>query len=132
MTYSYTPKLFLWLLLIGWAALIFYSSTAYCPPEFQKAIFLDKIIHFFQYGLLGWLLFKALRTTWVNLSFSKIFLSVLLTGFFYGVVIECCQYFLPFRNFSFLDMGANLLGLIVPRQLNNSCIQSLNQILKIK
>jgi VanZ family protein len=132
MTYKYTSKFFLYLFVIGWAVFIFYSSTAIFPLEHKKVVFSDKIIHFFQYGILAWLLFKTINTNFINLSFRRIFLLVLLIGFFYGVGIECYQYFLPFRSFSFLDMGANLLGLIVPRQLNNSCIQSLNQILKIK
>lgn len=113
MNYKHVPKFFIWLLLIGWVVFIFYSSTTYCPPEFQEVIFLDKIIHFFQYGILALLLFKAIKAIFVDLSLWKIFLLVLLTGFLYGAGIECRQYFLPFRNFSFLDMGANLLGLIV-------------------
>lgn len=117
MTYKYTSKFFLWLFVIGWTVFIFYSSTANFPLGLKKVIFLDKIIHFFQYGLLAWLLFKTINTNFVNLSFRRIFLLVLLIGFFYGVGIECYQYFLPFRSFSFLDMGANLLGLIVGSRL---------------
>ena len=31
----------------------------------------------------------------------------------YGVLIECIQYFLPYREFSFLDMVGNTVGLII-------------------
>jgi len=32
--------------------------------------------------------------------------------FLYGVMIECVQYFLPYRSFSLLDMLADALGII--------------------
>lgn len=31
--------------------------------------------------------------------------------FWYGLFIECIQYFLPYREFSLLDLGADLFGL---------------------
>ena len=31
--------------------------------------------------------------------------------FFYGIMIECIQYFLPYRSFSLLDMLADALGI---------------------
>jgi VanZ family protein len=106
-----TYKFFSWLLLFGWAGFIFYSSIIYRPPKILGIFFLDKIIHFFQYGLLAYLFFKAINTTF-EFTLRRISFLVITIGFLYGVIIECLQYPLPYRSFSFLDIGANLLGLI--------------------
>ena len=33
--------------------------------------------------------------------------------FFYGIMIECIQYFLPYRSFSLLDIFADTLGIVI-------------------
>lgn len=112
MSHRFRFKFFLWMLTFGWAAVIFYSSVAYIPSDFPSIAHLDKVIHFLEYGLLGWLFFKAIKTTAVNLSPARAFLAVIGIGFLYGAGIECYQHTLDHRGFSFFDMGANLLGLI--------------------
>ena len=33
--------------------------------------------------------------------------------FSYGILIECIQYFLPYRSFSLLDIAADTLGIVI-------------------
>lgn len=64
----------------------------------------DKILHSLNYALLytlGWLAFPGVVFQW------RLFVNL----FFYGVLIEVLQYFLPHRQMEFWDVVANALGL---------------------
>ena len=64
----------------------------------------DKLSHaaaFFALSLLLDFSFPASKFDW------KKYLPLL----FYGIMIECIQYFLPYRSFSLLDMLADALGI---------------------
>jgi len=65
----------------------------------------DKALHFFTYLFLV-ILIKNVHT---RLSY----LTCVLICCNYSFIIECIQYFMPNRQFDFLDMLANLLGTIL-------------------
>ena len=65
----------------------------------------DKALHFFTYLFLV-ILMKNVHT---RLSY----LTCVLICCNYSFIIECIQYFMPNRQFDFLDMLANLLGTIL-------------------
>lgn len=68
--------------------------------------FLDKIAHFFIYFLLSFLI--------VNTLFLGKSRHPYLYGFSYafvlGLIIECAQFFLPYRSFELSDLACNFLG----------------------
>jgi VanZ family protein len=72
---------------------------------------LDKLGHFSAYGLLSWLVLKALYQTgrWsCRLVLSAIGLVVI-----YGIALEFVQWgFFPYRFFEVWDMIANIIGTI--------------------
>ena len=65
----------------------------------------DKALHFFTYLFLV-ILIKNVHT---RLSY----LTCVLICCNYSFIIECIQYFMPNRQFDFLDMLANLLGTVL-------------------
>ena len=91
------------------AALIFYASSlpgsVFPSSPFYSA---DKVLHLGAYTMLGYLVARALGyhghagRTLVVLACSLCFL--------YGVSDEVHQAFVPGRNPSFMDLGADVLG----------------------
>ena len=75
--------------------------------EFQesKTLLYDKYIHFFVYSFLSFLVFKA------SLSFKKILLFIGLISL--GIFIELLQNVSGLRNFEYMDIIANSLGILV-------------------
>ena len=86
------------------------TSLLVFPPEwfFGSDIRLperltDKGIHFFVFTLL---------TIWVCGQLPS-FIKVLMYISFYGIIIECIQYFSPDRTYELFDILANELGVIL-------------------
>ena len=81
---------------------------------------IDKIGHFIAYAIL------LLSAFW---SFSKIFkgnkinikqiIILGLTCFIYGLIIECFQHFIPYRDFDAFDLIANTSGIAFGTYLIN-------------
>lgn len=102
-----TSKLFrYWLPVFLYAALIFYFSSlpsTFVPPLFAG---FDKIVHFFEYLPLGFLVSRAL-----DAGFKKnIFLITLSLVFFYGLSDEIHQLFVATRQFSLMDLTFDIIG----------------------
>lgn len=101
-----------WLLAIGYAGLIFLGSSFPIPPlPLQKAISADKIIHFIEYAILAYLLYRAcyhstglVQTRAPNLS---LLLSVL-----YAFSDEWHQLYVPGRQTSEWDFLFDALGAV--------------------
>jgi VanZ family protein len=75
--------------------------------------FMDKVFHFFVFGVLGVLTARGLRNV-KNRRISDNYLSfTLLICAIYGALDEIHQYFVPGRHFSLGDMIADILGVIV-------------------
>ncbi|MBT1702225.1 VanZ family protein [Chryseosolibacter indicus] len=71
----------------------------------------DKYVHFFIFGLL--VILSAHGLTKSNLIKNKIpkpLLVAVVYSFVLGILIEVLQLFVPGRNFSFLDVVANSIG----------------------
>lgn len=103
------PTLFkYWLPPVIYAAFIFYLSslpgTAYRPPFFAA----DKVFHLGEYGVLGYLLARALGH--YNLKRKILFITAVAICFAYGISDELHQFFVPSRCTSFLDVIADGIG----------------------
>ena len=101
---------FLFLLLaLGWAGVLYYLSAqpgTDTPPLFMHQ---DKIMHFFAFGLLGFLTMGAIRTRGRTHHNWQVWLIVLLVGL-YGMVDEFHQHFVPGRDASIYDIAADMAG----------------------
>ena len=97
-----------WLPLFIYAALIFYLSslpgTAY-PHLFFSA---DKLLHLGEYGILGYLLARALGQ--YQLKRRVLFMTAVSICFVYGVSDELHQFFVPNRCSSIVDIIADVTG----------------------
>ena len=94
-----------------WALLILIACT--CRVQTDSGIdldipFLDKIVHFGMYLILGALATFELRR--ITTYYYKYIVKLLIICVLYGIFIEVVQYFLPWRGFEFADMIADGLG----------------------
>ena len=71
---------------------------------------MDKIVHFVLYGVTAVMLYRILRARY---SAKRSVLYSISASAFYGALLECVQFFLPYRSFSMADMAANTLGAAV-------------------
>lgn len=99
-----------WVPTIGYCLLIFVLSSkskgVYMPSPFG----VDKVAHFVEYGVLGFLLARLIAN--VQSTFSKGFLLglVVILATLYGISDEVHQAFVPGRNASPWDVAADGLG----------------------
>jgi VanZ family protein len=102
--------LFFWLPAVFYAAFIFYlsslSPTRPLPFSFSGS---DKIIHFFEYLGLAFLMIRALHNE-TRLPLPARFLAAFLLAAAYGVTDEFHQYFVPGRDCSGFDLLADIAG----------------------
>lgn len=93
----------LWLVLFG--LLLFLSVT-----ELDERVSLfpnvDKLYHLGYYSMLALLWAFATREKWIVMAGCLFMLHS-------GILIESLQYYLPARSFSFLDIIANITGLVL-------------------
>ena len=108
---AYRHFLKFWLPVYLYAGLIFfYSSLSSPPPLAPKILYGDKLLHFVEYAILGYLIARAAK----NSSFSKLRTNfrifAVCAAFVYGVSDEFHQYFVPGREVEILDVLANGAG----------------------
>jgi len=102
-----------WMPVCAYAGLIFYLSSQSHPEEDLPSFvlsFSDKALHLVEYAVLGGLCYRALRWgtngSWANAAFP---LAVLFASL-YGISDEIHQSFVPFRESSWLDWLADVIG----------------------
>jgi len=90
-----------------WLVLAVAMGLALLPvPEAQPAPpGADKIGHGLLFAFLYWL---AWRSSWGSFAGGSLGLLAGLMG--YGLLMECLQFLVGYREFSVADMGANLVG----------------------
>lgn len=103
---------------IVWAGLIFTGSSI---PGFSTpplGLFsLDKIAHFFEFGIFGFLLARAM-TAWPRIKGpEKTILFASLTGISWALLDEFHQMFVRGRNASVYDFLADALGVLAAQFL---------------
>jgi VanZ family protein len=100
------------LILIAWLILVISLSVLPVPNiRIKTELPLDTIVHFLLYGITAILSFRAFRLwLWEK---GYIVLFSIFFSFFWGLLLEFVQMFLPYRSFSLADIGANAIGAIV-------------------
>lgn len=105
-------RLSLWVGVFAYAALIFWgSSRSWSLPRVGPGVDISPLLHAVEFGILGALIFLALRDGGVHL-FRARRLAVALT-LLYGVSDEIHQMMVPGRHPSVIDLLADGLGALV-------------------
>jgi hypothetical protein len=89
---------YIWLGLIS-GFYVFFTLKLWANPE--------EAIHFIEYGLLGFFLFRALRH---HIGDKSIYLAAFLVGTLVGIFDEILQWIVPGRYFDLRDVGLNALS----------------------
>jgi VanZ family protein len=97
-----------------YAGLIFFlSSQSQFPEEFPSFFAFDKVVHFVEYYIFGWLLYRWFSSPdWVW-GRRGVLLMTLLVGIGYAVGDEWHQSFVPGRDASFFDALFDAAGIAV-------------------
>jgi len=101
-----------WLPVVIYCGLIFIQSSysSYDGlPQFNGA---DKLWHFCAYAVLGALFHRAFSNSPINLKARQIVLVSIVYASVYGLSDEIHQYFVPSRQASLADWGADIFGSI--------------------
>ena len=110
---------FCWLPLIVYCLAIYIQSDYPSPKSLPSFEFSDKLLHFGAYAVMGVLFYRAYQTlSFKNNILLLVLLSMVSTSL-YGVSDEIHQSFVPYRDGSFLDVIADVLGAICGVYLYN-------------
>ena len=106
-----------WLPAVLYAGMIFYMSSQSHPEEQLPSFVLkdvsDKVLHAVEYAVLGGLCYRAFRWGVNGPVASYALLVAIVTASLYGVTDEVHQFFVPFRESSWLDWLADTAGATV-------------------
>ena len=106
-----------WLPVALYAGIIFYMSSQSHPEEQLPSFVLkdvsDKVLHAVEYAVLGGLCYRAFRWGVSGAVASYALLFAIVTASLYGVTDEVHQFFVPFRESSWLDWLADTAGATV-------------------
>ena len=123
--------IFNWLPLLFYCALIFIQSSQPVPEHVPDFFFIDKVLHFSGYGLLGILFFRAYLTMPIKNKPRLLIFFSMASATLYGISDEIHQHFVPTRTADMWDVLADTLGSIfgvwiihqfLTRRLQYSCI----------
>lgn len=92
---------YLCLVAVG-SAYVYFTIKLWAHPE--------EAVHFLEYGLLSFLLFRALRNHFSDIS---IYFSALFSGSLVGIIDEILQWITPKRYWDFRDVGLNALAVLL-------------------
>jgi len=89
--------------------ILFIGAFAVKAGNISKASNFDKVLHFFGFLILAILLL----VTFEHYKLGNKYVSVFIIALGIGILIEAIQLFIPGREFSLLDILADVLGVIV-------------------
>ena len=102
-----------WMPALSYMAVIWWLSSAPIVLPMPSVPWRDKLVHLIEYGLLGLLVARAARLTWPLLRPGRaLLLAVVLTAG-WGYVDEVHQAFVPGRDASAFDLGADAVGAVL-------------------
>ena len=104
--------IFYWLPLILYCLLIYIQSGYPSPQKLPSFKFMDKMLHFVAYGLMGILFFRAYQTLAIKQNRRMLIFLSILSASVYGISDEIHQFFVPGRSADLFDVIADILGAI--------------------
>jgi VanZ family protein len=99
-----------WFPLILYCLAIFIQSGGPGPEKIPDVRFLDKFMHFFAYGLLGVLFYRAYETLPLKKFKNLLIFISIASATLYGISDEIHQYYVPARHADLMDVIANAIG----------------------
>lgn len=106
-----------WILVVLYAALIFYLSSGPVTVDLPDLPGNDKLYHMIEYGIFSFLLYNALLSTFKKERTLKIVLLVVVLTLLYGISDEFHQLFVPERSADPYDVVADASGAIIVQGL---------------
>ena len=101
--------LFYWFPILIYCLLIFIQSS-HPSTERIPGPYIDKMLHFAAYALLGALFLRAFKTTRIKNNLKLVLILSILLSSLYGISDEIHQHFVPYRDADLMDVLANMLG----------------------
>jgi VanZ family protein len=99
-----------WLPLILYCLLIYIQSANPSPEQIPSFPFVDKVLHFVAYGIMGILFYRAYQTLRIKNNIQMLMLLSVVSASLYGISDEIHQSFVPFREAEVADVIADMLG----------------------
>ncbi len=99
-----------WLPLVLYCLLIYIQSANPSPEHIPLFPFADKALHFFAYGFMGILFYRAYQTLGIRDNIQMLMLLSAVSASLYGISDEIHQSFVPFREAEVADVIADILG----------------------
>jgi len=101
-----------WLPLTAYCVFIYIQSSYPSPEALPSFEFSDKLMHFGAYAVMGVLFYRAYQTLPFRTNIQLIVLFSMISASLYGVSDEIHQSFVPYRDGSFGDVIADVLGAV--------------------
>jgi VanZ family protein len=92
--------------------LIYIQSAHPSPEELPSFKFMDKMLHFVAYAVMGILFYRAYQTLRIRNQRQLLIFFSIVSASLYGVSDEIHQYFVPARHAAFSDVIADILGAV--------------------
>jgi len=99
-----------WLPLILYCLFIYIQSAHPSPEQIPSFPLVDKVLHFFAYGFMGFLFYRAYQTLRIKDNIQLLMLLSVVSASLYGISDEIHQSFVPFRDASVGDVIADIIG----------------------
>ncbi|MGD2270517.1 MAG: VanZ family protein [Desulfobacterales bacterium] len=99
-----------WFPLIVYCIFIFIQSAHPTPDLIPPRPFLDKMLHFLAYAVMGILFTRAYRTLRFKTRPHLLIVLSITSSILYGVSDEIHQHFIPWRQADLMDGFADALG----------------------
>jgi len=101
-----------WFPILLYCLLIFIQSSRPSPDITPHWPYIDKVLHFTAYALLGALFLRAFNITRIRHHLKLIIILSIILSSLYGISDEIHQSFVPFRTADAMDALADILGSI--------------------
>ncbi len=102
--------LIFWMPVCLYCAVIFIQSSYPSVAHLRDVPFGDKYMHILGYSLLGFLFFRAFRSSRPGTRRMVLSLLSISASTAYGISDEFHQYFVPYRSADVLDVIADMIG----------------------
>jgi len=99
-----------WLPLILYCLFIYIQSAHPSPEQIPSVPFIDKMLHFSAYGLMGILFYRAYQTLRIKNNIPLLMVLSAVSASLYGISDEIHQSFVPFRQAEVADVIADIIG----------------------
>ena len=102
--------IFYWVPVFIYCLLIYIQSSYPSPETIPNLPYLDKLLHFAAYAILGVLFFRAFRKQRFKDNIRLAMILSMLLSTLYGLSDELHQSYVPYRNADLMDALADMLG----------------------